>query len=75
MEPVMTYRIGLPEGCDVHHMYEKLCQLEEEEPQLHLVWKEQLNEIHPGRSRTANAIAIVRFRTATAGTAGFAFVV
>lgn len=46
MEPVMTYRIGLPEGCDVHHMYEKLCQLEEEEPQLHLVWKEQLNEIH-----------------------------
>ena len=46
MEPVMTYRIGLPEGCDVHRMYEKLCQLEEEEPQLHLVWKEQLNEIH-----------------------------
>ncbi len=46
MEPVMTYRIGLPEDCDVHRMYEKLCQLEEEEPQLHLVWKEQLNEIH-----------------------------
>ena len=45
MEPVMTYRIGLPEGCDVHRMYEKLCQFEEEEPQLHLVWKEQLNEI------------------------------
>ncbi len=45
-EPVMTYRIGLPEGCDVHRMYEKLCQLEEEEPQLHLVWKEQVNEIH-----------------------------
>ncbi len=45
-EPVMTYRIGLPEDCDVHRMYEKLCQLEEEEPQLHLVWKEQLNEIH-----------------------------
>ena len=45
-EPVMTYRIGLPEDCDVHRMYEKLCQLEEEEPQLHLVWKEQVNEIH-----------------------------
>lgn len=46
LEPVMTYRIVLPEGCDVHQMYYKLCQLEEEEPQLHMVWKEQLGEIH-----------------------------
>ncbi len=46
VEPVMTYWIALPEDCDVHRMYEKLCQLEEEEPQLHLVWREQLNEIH-----------------------------
>lgn len=46
LEPVMTYRIVLPEGCDVHQMYHKLCQLEEEEPQLHMVWKEQLGEIH-----------------------------
>ncbi len=46
VEPVMTYRIALPKGCDVHQMYEKLCQLEEEEPQLHLIWKEQMNEIH-----------------------------
>lgn len=45
LEPIMTYRIVLPEGCDVHQMYQKLCQLEEEEPQLHIVWKEQLNEI------------------------------
>ena len=45
-EPVMTYRVVLPEGCDVHQMYDKLCQLEEEEPQLHLVWKEQVGEIH-----------------------------
>lgn len=45
-EPVMTYRIALPEGCDVHQMYIKLCQIEEEEPQLHLVWKEQVGEIH-----------------------------
>lgn len=43
--PVMTYRIVLPEGCDVHQMYHKLCQLEEEEPQLHMVWKEQVGEI------------------------------
>lgn len=46
LEPVMTYRIVLPEECDVHQMYHKLCQLEEEEPQLHMVWKEQLGEIH-----------------------------
>ncbi|MCM1121897.1 MAG: TetM/TetW/TetO/TetS family tetracycline resistance ribosomal protection protein [Eubacterium sp.] len=45
LEPVMTYRIVLPEGCDVHQMYSKLCQLEEEEPQLHVVWKEQVGEI------------------------------
>lgn len=46
LEPVMTYRIILPEECDVYQMYQKLCQLEEEEPQLHMVWKEQLGEIH-----------------------------
>ena len=44
--PVMTYRLELPEGCDVHQTYLKLAQLEEEEPQLHLVWKEALGEIH-----------------------------
>ena len=43
--PVMTYRILLPEGCDVHQAYQKLCQLEEEEPQLHIVWREQAGEL------------------------------
>lgn len=46
LEPVLTYRIELPEGCDVHGMLQKLRQLEEEEPQLHIVWNEQLGEIH-----------------------------
>ena len=46
LEPVMTYRITLPEGSDIHQSYVKLCQLEEEEPQLHIVWNEQLGEIH-----------------------------
>ncbi len=46
LEPVMDYRIILPDGYDVHQMYEKLCQLEEEEPALHIVWKEQVGEIH-----------------------------
>ena len=46
LEPVLTYQIQLPAGCDVHGMYVKLKQLEEEEPELHIVWNEQLDEIH-----------------------------
>lgn len=46
LEPVLTYRILLPDDCDVHQMLLKLRQLEEEEPQLHIVWNEQLSEIH-----------------------------
>jgi len=46
LAPVMTYRVVLPPSCDTYVMYKKLCQLEEEEPQLHIVWKEQLGEIH-----------------------------
>lgn len=46
LEPVLTYRIGLPSECDVHHMLKNLRQLEEEEPELHIVWEEQTNEIH-----------------------------
>jgi ribosomal protection tetracycline resistance protein len=46
LEPVLNYEIQIPEGCDVHQMFLKLRQLEEEEPQLHIVWNEQLNEIH-----------------------------
>lgn len=46
LEPVLTYRLILPEGCDVHGTYMKLLQLEEEEPQLHVVWEEQSREIH-----------------------------
>ncbi len=45
LAPVMTYRVVLPEGCDVYGMYQKLCQLEEEEPQLHIVWRERISEI------------------------------
>ncbi|MDE7339318.1 MAG: TetM/TetW/TetO/TetS family tetracycline resistance ribosomal protection protein [Lachnospiraceae bacterium] len=46
LAPVMTYRVVLPPSCDTHAVYKKLCQLEEEEPQLHIVWKEQVGEIH-----------------------------
>ena len=46
LEPVLTYRIQLPEGVDVHQMLLKLRQLEEEEPQLHIIWDDELGEIH-----------------------------
>ncbi len=40
LEPVLTYQIRLPEGSDVHLMLKKLKELEEEEPELHIVWDE-----------------------------------
>ena len=46
LEPVLTYRIVLPEDCDVHAMLRNLRQLEEEEPELHIVWDEASGEIH-----------------------------
>ena len=46
LEPVLTYRINLPEGCEVHQTLLKLRQLEEEDPLLHIVWKEEVGEIH-----------------------------
>ena len=46
LEPVLTYQIQLPSECDVHKMLLNLRQLEEEEPLLHIVWNEELGEIH-----------------------------
>jgi len=45
LEPVLSYQIILPEGCDPRAMIPKLRQLEEEERSLHIVWDEQLQEI------------------------------
>ncbi len=45
LEPVLTYQIQLPEGMDAAQMLPKLHQLEEEEPELHIVWDEQLQEL------------------------------
>lgn len=44
--PVLNYRIELPDGCDVHKMLQNLYLLEEEIPELHIVWREQSSEIH-----------------------------
>lgn len=45
LEPVLTYRVILPEGCDPRMMLPKLREIEEEEPELRIVWNEQLKEI------------------------------
>ena len=46
LEPVLSYQVLLPEGADVHAALGKLHRLEEEDPQLHVVWNETLGEIH-----------------------------
>lgn len=46
LEPVLNYKLIIPNECNVHEFYKKLCILDEEDPQLHIVWNEQLNEIH-----------------------------
>ncbi|MCI6537721.1 MAG: TetM/TetW/TetO/TetS family tetracycline resistance ribosomal protection protein [Lachnospiraceae bacterium] len=45
LEPVLTCQVCLPEGCDPAVMLPKLKQLEEEQPELHIIWDEQLQEI------------------------------
>ena len=39
LEPVMTYRVSLPKGADPAVVYPKLRLLEEEDPQLRLLWE------------------------------------
>lgn len=38
LQPVLTYRVELSDGTDPHTALQKLRQLEDEDPQLHLVW-------------------------------------
>lgn len=46
LEPVLTYRVETDEKTDVHTALMRLRKLEEEEPQLHVIWSEPLQEIH-----------------------------
>lgn len=46
LEPVLTYQLLLPEGSDAITVLGQLRRLEEEEPLLHIVWKEAVSEIH-----------------------------
>lgn len=45
LEPVLSYQVILPKGCDPRAVLPKLRYLEEEEPELHIVWDEELQEI------------------------------
>ncbi len=45
IEPVLVYRIILPEDCSPIEIIPKLRLLEEEEPELKILWDEQLEEI------------------------------
>ena len=45
LEPVLTYELILPDGVQPQAMMPKLAMLEEEEPELHIVWNEELQEI------------------------------
>ncbi len=46
LEPVLSYKIELPDGSDVSKAMAELRKLEEEDPQLHIMWNERLKEIH-----------------------------
>lgn len=46
LQPVLNYRITLPKDVPPAVMLPKLRELEEEDPQLHIVWSERYGEIH-----------------------------
>jgi len=45
LEPVLSYRVILPSTADPRLVYPKLLLLQEEDPQLHIVWNERTREI------------------------------
>ncbi len=63
LEPVMTYRVGLPRGCDPALTLPKLRQLEEEDPQLRLLWENgQIHVQIMGRVQQEVFCSLVRQR-------------
>ena len=46
LKPVLTYRLILPTQYNAFQMLLKLRELEDEDPTLHIVWHERLQEIH-----------------------------
>lgn len=69
LEPVLSYKLILPEGVDERIMLPKLRLLEEEEPALRLAWNEILKEIHVQmmgevQAEILQAVILDRFDTA-----------
>lgn len=65
LEPVLTYRIELPSGCDPVQMMGKLRTLEEELPELHIRWDERLGELQAqlmGKVQTEVLKVLIRER-------------
>lgn len=46
LEPALTCQVLLPDGCDVHSALADLRQLEDEDPQLHVLWQERTGRIN-----------------------------
>ena len=46
LQPVLTYRVLLPDGADAHSALVRLRELEEEDPMLRIVWDERYGQIH-----------------------------
>lgn len=46
LEPVLSYRLLVPQEISITEVLGQLKQLEEEDPMLHLVWDEALREMH-----------------------------
>ncbi|MBE6642728.1 MAG: GTP-binding protein [Ruminococcaceae bacterium] len=65
LEPVLSYAIQLPQGCDARVIFPKLKELEEEEPSLHLMWNEELSQIEArlmGEVQTELIIRLIKDR-------------
>ena len=66
LEPVMRYRIVLPEGCDPKTMMPKLRRFEEEDPLLRIEWNSFLGEINAalmGEVQTEVLCSLIKSRT------------
>lgn len=46
MVPALRYKVEFPEGTDMHDMFRKMKQLEEEDPQLQVSWDEEDQSIN-----------------------------
>ena len=65
LEPVLSYRLLLPAGTDAASLLPKLLQLQEEDPQLHILWDSRSKSIGVslmGRVQTEVFVELVRER-------------